>query len=73
VTWRFFRVLNGSANFAHLLLRAVDATNDNRQTALQIAVESGRVEMCGLLILANANVSTVLSSLSPTRTRKSRS
>jgi ankyrin repeat protein len=52
-------VLNGSADFAHLLLRAgalVDATNDNRQTALQIAVESGSVEMVRLLILANANV-----------------
>jgi ankyrin repeat protein len=52
-------VLNGSASFAHMLLRAgalVDAANDNCQTALQIAVESGSVEMVRLLILANANV-----------------
>jgi ankyrin repeat protein len=42
-----------------MLLRAgalVDAINENCQTALQIAVESGSVEMVRLLILANANV-----------------
>jgi ankyrin repeat protein len=56
--WRT-AVLNGSASFAHMLLRAgalVDAANDNCKTALQIAVEGGSVEMVRHLILANANV-----------------